>query len=138
MDENKLKIVDDYLNNNYNDPENITLEEFRNIVKKWINVDNSIKKDREILKKKISIKNDIENIITQWMIKYDIEELNTKEGKIRCKKVVSKQPVAQKRIKETINDYFKNEEETRIQLMNKIYGTRNIVEKVGLRRLKIQ
>lgn len=121
----------------YNDAENISLEEFKNYVRKWFEYDNFIKKAKEIIKEKTKQRDKLTDIISKFMCKYDIEDLNTKDGKIRCKKNVVKLPINQKIIKERINDYFKDENQKK-EIMNKIYNDeRKTIEKVSLRRLKI-
>jgi hypothetical protein len=119
-------------------PEDITLEEFKNYVKKWLEYDNFIKKAQEVIKEKKKIRDKLSVIITKFMCKYNIEDLNTKEGRIRCKTLVVKTPVSQKVIKEKIINYFSNDENRRNDILNKIYEEdRGKIEKVSLRRLKI-
>jgi len=122
----------------YNDNENISLEEFKNYVRKWFEYDNFIKKAKEIIKEKTKSRDKLTDIISKFMCKYDIEDLNTKDGKIRCKKNIVKLPINQKVIKERINDYFKENENQKNDIMNKIYNDeRKTIEKISLRRLKI-
>lgn len=122
----------------YNDlPENISLEEFKNYVKKWLECDNFIKRARDAIKERKKMQDKLAGIITKYMCKYNIEDLNTKEGRIRCKTLVVKTPVSQKLVKQRITDYFKNNESQRDDILHKIYEDREKVEKVSLRRLKI-
>lgn len=118
-------------------PENISLEEFKNYVKKWFEYDNFIKKAREVIREKRQARDKLTEIITKVMCRHNIEDLNTKEGRIRCKTQVVKAPVNQKVVKERITDYFKNNEHQRDDILHKIYEDREKVEKVSLRRLKI-
>jgi hypothetical protein len=122
----------------YNEvPENISLEEFKNFVKKWLEYDNFIKKAREIIKEKKKLRDKLSETITKFMCKYNIEDLNTKEGRIRCKTLTVKPPVSQKVVKQRITDYFKGDENRQKEIITKIYEDRETVEKVSLRRLKI-
>lgn len=122
----------------YNEiPENISLEEFKNYVKKWLEYDNFIKKARDVVKEKRKSRDKLTEIITKFMCKYNIEDLNTKEGRIRCKTSVVKAPVNQKVVKQRITDYFKENEHQKNDILHKIYEEREAVEKVSLRRLKI-
>lgn len=118
-------------------PENITLEEFRTYVKKYLELDNYIKKAREIIREKRKQKDKLSEVISKFMIKFNIEDLKTKDGCIRCKVGYVKAPVNQKAIKDKITDYFKNNENECKEVIHKVFEEREKVEKVSLRRLKI-
>jgi hypothetical protein len=118
-------------------PENISIEDFSNLVKKWIELDNWIKKSQEIAKQKRKQKDKLSELITHYMTKYNIEDLNTSEGKIRCKVRYVKSGVNQKVVKEKIAELLKDDEEQCNTLITKIFDDREKVEKVSLRRIKI-
>jgi hypothetical protein len=118
-------------------PDNITIEEFTNLAKKWIEMDNWIKKYQEMAKQKRKQKDKLTSIITHYMTKYNIEDLNTTEGKICCKVRQVKSGVNQKVVKQKINEIFKDNEETCNAIITKIFEDREKVEKVSLRRIKI-
>lgn len=122
----------------YNDaPENITLEEFKNFVKKWLEYDNFIKKAQEVIRDKRKTRDKISEIITKFMIKYNIDDLNTKEGRIRCKTTYKKVPANKKEVEKRITDYFQCDPNKKQEIISKIFEEKERVEKVGLRRLKI-
>jgi hypothetical protein len=122
----------------YNDPpENITLEEFKNYVKRWLDCDNFIKKAQEAIKEKRKYRDKLNEVITKFMVKYNIEDLNTKEGRIRCKQTYKVAPVNQKIIKERITDYFSTDIEKKNEILSKVFENREKIEQVSLRRLKI-
>jgi hypothetical protein len=119
-------------------PENISLEEFKNYVKKWLELDNYVKKAQEVVKEKKKQRDKLSEVITKFMCKYNIEDLNTKEGRIRCRTNVVKTPVSQKVVKQRITDYFKDNENQRQEIIQKLYEEdRGEVERITLRRLKI-
>jgi hypothetical protein len=117
--------------------ENITLEDFKNYVRKWLEMDNFIKKAQEVVKEKKKNRDELSQVITGFMCKYNIEDLNTKEGRIRCKVGFVKAPINQKMVKQRLTDIFDGEEERKNEIINKIYNERETAEKVTLRRLKI-
>ena len=117
--------------------ENITLEEFKKYVEKWLELDNFVKKAQDVIRQKKKARDDLSKVITVFMCKYNIEDLNTKEGRIRCKVATSKAPISQKVIKQRITDYFGVNEEQKQAIISKIYEEREEREKVTLRRLKI-
>lgn len=118
-------------------PENISIEDFSNLVKKWIELDNWIKKSQELAKQKRKQKDKLSEVITHYMTRYNIEDLNTSEGKIRCKVRYVKSGVNQKVVKEKIAELLKDDEEQCNTLITKIFNEREKVEKVSLRRIKI-
>lgn len=118
-------------------PDNISIEDFSTLVKKWIEIDNWLKKSQEIMKEKRKQKDKLKEVITHYMTKYNIEDLNTSEGKIRCKVQYVKSGVNQKVVKEKIVDILKDDETTRNTLLQKIFEDRQKVEKMSLRRIKI-
>ena len=113
--------------------EEITLEDFKNYVKKWIEIDSYIKKASDVIKDKKKIRNKLAEVITKFMCKYNIEDLNTREGRIRCKTTYVKPPVTQKQIKEKIQDLIPE----RKDIVKQIYEERPRTERMSLRRLKI-
>jgi hypothetical protein len=120
--------------------EQTSLEEFREYVKKYIELDTWIKKAQEVLKEKKKQKDKLSEVITKFMLKYDIEDLNVKSaGKIVCKVRQVKKPVSQKDIKTKLTDYYKNENEVDKgnQIIQKVFEERPMIEKASLRRIKI-
>lgn len=118
-------------------PDNISLEEFREYVRKWLELDNNIKKAQEVIRERKKVRDKLSMLISGFMCKYNIEDLNTKEGRIRCKVRTVRSPVNQKVVKQKITDYFSNDEDKKADILSKIYEEREKVEKVSLRRLKI-
>ena len=119
----------------YKDPNNISMDDFKLLVKKWFDLDNYIKKAQEVIKDKRKEKNEISRTIMAFMCKYNIEDLNTKEGRIRCKSVQVKAPINKEFIKQQLTQYVA--ETKREEVIHKIYEEREKIEKTTLRRLKI-
>lgn len=116
---------------------NISLDQFKMLVTKWIECDNFLKRARELSKEKRKLKTELGNIIARYMVQYDIEDLNLKEGRIRCKTQKVKAPLNTKMVKNRIDEYFKNNEHQRNEIINKVFEEREEVQKVGLRRIRI-
>ena len=137
----KANHMDQYLSQQqhmvlYKDPNSITMDDFKQLVKKWFELDNYMKKVQQVIKDKRKEKLQISQIIMAFMCKYNIEDLNTKEGRIRCKSVQVKAPINKEFIKQQLIQYVK-EETKRDEVIQKIYEERETVEKTTLRRLKI-
>ena len=114
-----------------------SLEQFKEYVRAWLELDNTIKKAQKFIKEKRTQRDQLSNAISRFMCKYDIEDLHTKEGRIRCKVMQVKAPVNQKVVKEKISNMFNGDAEKSQEILKKIYEERDVVEKVSLRRLKI-
>lgn len=114
----------------------LMLEEFKKNVQNWMTYDNQMKRLAAASKQLKQKKNELNEKILDFMSKYNIEDLNTKEGVIRYKKTYIKQPLTQKVIKEKLNDMFKDNE-TDLERINEIFNNREKVEKTSLRRLKL-
>jgi hypothetical protein len=114
----------------------LMLEEFKKNVQNWMTYDNQMKRLAAASKQLKQKKNELNEKILDFMSKYNIEDLNTKEGVIRYKKTYIKQPLTQKLIKEKLNDMFKDNE-TDLERINEIFNNREKIEKTSLRRLKL-
>lgn len=115
-----------------------SIEQFREYVRKWMELDNTVKKAQVLIREKRKQRDALSIAISKFMCKYDIEDLNTKEGRIRCKVTQVKAPLNQKVVKEKIASIFQGDEEKSNQIIKKLYEERDTVQKVSLRRLKIE
>ena len=112
------------------------LEEFKDNVKQWLELDNQLKRLAAASKERRKKKNDINLKILEFMGKFNIEDLNTKDGIIRYKKTFVKEPLSQKTIKTKLEELFKDDQEN-FEKIEKIFTDREKVEKTSLRRLKL-
>lgn len=118
--------------------DNISMDDFKMYVKKWFELDNYLKRACEVLKEKRNEKLRISEVIMKFMCKYNIEDLNTKEGRIRCKQSHVKAPVNKNILKQRVNEYFANDTSNKKEeILHKLFEEREVVEKTTLRRLKI-
>lgn len=114
----------------------IMLEEFKKNVQSWMTIDNQMKRLAAASKQLKNKKKDMNEKILDFMVRYNIEDLNTKEGVIRYKKTYVKEPLTQKIIREKLNDIFKDNN-SNLEKVNEIFSNRDKVEKTSLRRLKL-
>ena len=86
------------------------LSEFKNQVKNWLQIDEEISKYqmkiKELKKAKKSI---LEPNITSFMVTYNIADLNTEQGKIRCNEKNTKKPLNKKNIEENLAQVITDE-----------------------------
>ena len=114
----------------------VLLDEFKQNVQDWMNIDNQMKRLEVALKERRKKKKDLNLKILEFLSKFNIEDLNTKEGIIRYKKTYVKEPLSQKIIKEKLLDIFKNDKENTERVEN-IFTNREKIEKTSLRRINI-
>lgn len=114
----------------------VLLDEFKKDVQDWMNIDNQMKRLEVALKERRRKKKDLNLKILDFMGRFNIEDLNTKEGIIRYKKTYVKEPLSQKIIKEKLLDIFKNDKENS-ERVEKIFTNREKIEKTSLRRINI-
>lgn len=114
----------------------VLLEEFKDNVKQWLELDNQLKRLAAASKERRKKKNDINLKILEFMGKFNIEDLNTKDGIIRYRKTFVKEPLSQKTIKTKLEELFKDDTEN-FEKIAKIFTDREKIEKTSLRRLKL-
>jgi len=114
----------------------LMLEEFKKHVQNWMTFDNQIKRLSAASKQLNIKKKELNEKILDFMSKYNIEDLNTKEGVIRYKKSYVKVPLTQKVIREKLNDIFKDNN-ANLELVNEIFNNGAKKEKMSLTRLKL-
>ena len=112
------------------------LEEFKSHVKDWLELDNQLKRLAAAAKERRKKKNDINLKILEFMGRFNIEDLNTKEGIIRYRKTYVKEPLSQKTIKTKLEELFKDDLDI-FEKVQKIFTERGKIEKASLRRLKL-
>ena len=70
------------------------LKEFKSQVKQWLAIDEEISKYENKIKELKNLKKKIlEPQITTFMVTYNVKDLNTENGKIRCNQRVLKKPL---------------------------------------------
>lgn len=112
------------------------LDEFKNNVKQWLELDNQLKRLAAAAKERRIKKTDINLKILDFMGRFNIEDLNTKDGVIRYRKTFVKEPLSQKLIKTKLEELFKDDQEN-YEKIEKIFTDRDKIEKTSLRRLKL-
>ena len=105
------------------------LEEFKDNVKQWLELDNQLKRLAAASKERRKKKNDINLKILEFMGKFNIEDLNTKDGIIRYKKTFVKEPLSQKTIKTKLEELFKDDQEN-FEKIAKIFTDREKLKKL--------
>lgn len=111
------------------------LDHFKTNVKEWLSLDNKIKElekqSRELKKRK---NKQLEPKITGFMRSYNISDLNTESGKLRCNERNTKIPINKKTIQESLQKVLSAEHAS--TAMDEIYLNRQVITVYKLSRPK--
>jgi hypothetical protein len=115
-----------------------SLDDFKNRVKIWMRLDNELKEldakmkllDNERKQRKKYMLTLTPYILT-YMNQNEIEELNSKDGRLQYKTSMRKVPLSQKLLKNELYNCFGDQKAT----LDKIFVEREKVERVILRRI---
>ena len=85
-------------------PQGEELQEFKTKVHQWLTIDDEIAKNEKRIRDLRKHKNKIlEPEITSFMRKFNISDLNTDNGKLRCNERRTKQPLNKTNIRENLS-----------------------------------
>ena len=112
------------------------LECFKVNVKEWLDVDEQIRELEKKIKELKSTRNKkLEPKITGFMRSFNISDLNTDSGKLRCNERNTKAPVSKKSIKESLVKVLTSTEQID-SAMDEIYLNRQVITKYKLSKVK--
>lgn len=86
-----------------------TKEQLVNAIKKWIKIDNDIKKLQKELNSRKKEKGNLSNELMEVMRKNEIDNINISNGKLVHTKRNVKKPLTQKVLMELLSDYYKGD-----------------------------
>jgi len=111
------------------------LDCFKVNVKDWLDADEKIKHlEKQIRELKINRNKKLEPKITGFMRSFNISDLNTDVGKLRCNERNTKATVSKKLIQESLQKVLSQEQAG--QAMDEIYLNRQVITKYTLSRVK--
>lgn len=119
-------------------PEDAVLEEFKSNVRAWMDIDNTIKRMDSAIKERKKARAELTNSILKFMSAYNVEDLNTRDGRLRYKVTSVLTPLGQKKMKERLSYFL----ETKfggadiVEEAKQAIFSRERTEKVSLRRMK--
>jgi len=116
--------------------DNALLEDFKNQVKIWWELDTAIKRLQIAVRERKKAQNVMNAKILEFMRRHNIEDLNTKDGVLRYKATYVKAPLSQRNIKDKLSEYFERDPNA-MNILRKVFEERDKVEKVTLRRIKM-
>jgi len=111
------------------------LDCFKVNVKEWLEADERIKLlEKEVRELKINRNKKLEPKITGFMRSFNISDLNTDVGKLRCNERNTKVSVSKKYIQESLQKILSQEQTG--HAMDEIYLNRQVITKYTLSRVK--
>ena len=112
------------------------LDCFKVNVKEWLDVDEQIRElEKQIKELKTTRNKKLEPKITGFMRSFNISDLNTDSGKLRCNERNTRAPVSKKSIKESLEKVLTSTEQVD-SAMDEIYLNRQVVTKYKLSKVK--
>ena len=111
------------------------LEYFKENVKEWIGIDDEIAELNKKIKELKAKKNkQLEPKITIFMRQYNISDLNTEGGKLKCNERNTKKPLSKNLIKQSLSEFFKQDEGKVDTVMEHMVSKQEIVKSYKLLR----
>ena len=112
------------------------LKDFKVKVKQWLEIDEEIKKMESKIKEMKKLKNkNLEPQITSFMRTYNISDLNTDNGKLRCNERNTKKSLNKNNIRDNLSQVIQDSVKLD-QAMNLILNNREVVTTYKLTKPK--
>ena len=124
--------------NNQLDIQTEDLSKFKTQVKQWLSIDEEIQKYKTKIKELKNLKKKLlEPQITSFMVNYNISDLNTEQGKIRCNERNRKKPLNKTNIRNNLSQVISDNSQIE-QAMQLIMNNREIIKTHILTKPKIK
>lgn len=107
--------------------------EFKENVRRWLELDDNLRTLREATKKYNNMKKELTPKITDFMNRNEVSDINVNNGKLRCKTGTYKKPLSQKTMQQQLVNFFNNLEKGK-QAAEYLLKNRETVERVTLTR----
>tara|TARA_Y100000590_G_scaffold460755_1_gene620823 strand:- start:46 stop:432 length:387 start_codon:yes stop_codon:yes gene_type:complete len=109
---------------------------FKEKVQRWLHVDKEISKLESQVRDLKKVKNkELEPEITTFMQKYNVSDLNTENGKLRCQERKTKKGINKNDLRNNLSKYL-TEENKIDQAMNDLWNNREIKISYKLQKIK--
>ena len=108
-------------------------EQLKKDVKSYLEIDDQIKALNKALRERRTNKSKLADSILKTMKLFDVDNMNTKNGRLIYSVTKTKQPLNKKNLLSGLNLFFKNEE-TSQEATNVVLSNRQIIEKITLKR----
>jgi hypothetical protein len=111
------------------------LSYFKENVKEWLGIDDEIAELNKKIKDLKTLKNKkLEPKITIFMRQYNISDLNTDGGKLKCNERNTKKPLSKNMIKQSLSEFFKQDASKVETVMEHMVSKQEVVKSYKLQR----
>jgi Family of unknown function (DUF5760) len=120
-------------------PDDAVVDDFKSDVRAWLAADNELKRLTASVKEKKRQKDALSEKIMGFMSKFNVEDLNTRDGRLRYKVTSVMAPLSQKMIKERLASVLRTklgDDDAAVHDVHEAVFGRERVDKVSLRRLR--
>jgi hypothetical protein len=118
-------------------PPESEVQYFKEKVQRFLHVDNQISELEKNLRELKKVRNkELEPEITQFMTKYNVIDLNTENGKLRCQEKKTKQGINKHNIRQNLTKYF-SEQDKLDEAISTIWDQRDIKTTYKLKKMKV-
>jgi len=116
-------------------PEN-EIQFFKEKVQRWLNVDTQIAQLESQIRELKKVRNkELEPQITTFMTQYNVKDLNTDNGKLKCQERKTKKGLNKNNIRENLSKYL-TEQDKLDQAMDDLWTNREITVSYKLKKIK--
>ena len=108
-------------------------EQLKKDVKSYLEIDDQIKALNKALRERRTNKSKLADSILKTMKIFDVDNMNTKNGRLIYSVTKTKQPLNKKNLLSGLNLFFNNEEKSK-EASDVVLSNRQIIEKITLKR----
>lgn len=116
-------------------PDDGSLDAFKADVRTWLETDNSIRLLQASLRERRDAKRALTERILSFMSRYNIEDLSTRDGRLRFQVSYVRAPLSQQAIRARITDFFATDAIAAQELSSAVFGNRERNQRTWLRRV---
>ena len=103
-------------------------------VKEWVSIDEEMKQLQKVMREKRQKKKELNDVLIQVMKQHEIECFDTKNGKLLYSVNKTKKAITKKMLMETLQKYYKNDDEKANELASFILESRDESIKETIKR----
>lgn len=120
-------------------PDSASLDEFKNQVRIWMELDHSIKQLQQLSRERRTFKKLLTEKILTFMARFNIDDLNTKDGRLLYKMTYVRSPLTQTTIRQRVESVLNSEVPDRCTAITSAVFNRVRTQRasLSLRKLKI-
>ena len=127
-------LIDDIIKSTTNEPTTDEMEVFKTWVTDWFKIDDAIRKLKIAIRERKTLQNVLNNKIEDFMFKYNYNDLNTQNGRLKTNVRNIHKPINIKDVRDIINN---NKHLSGEELLEKIFNKddRPIIQKKSIKRV---